>query len=267
MVIGTAPLDASSAAAARGGIETHRVLVPFILISLIWGSSWIVIKDQLGSVPPAWSAFYRHALGSAAMLLVAAVRSAPINLDRRGHMLAAGFGLFQFFLNFNFVYAAEQHITSGVVAVVFALLVVPNSAFAWLFLKQEISRDFLIGSAMAAAGVGFLFSHEMQAAAAPVRDGAIGIGLTMLALLSSSISNVMQASRALRRYPIATLASWAMVYGMIGGFNGWSQRFILEEMECGDEASTADLLHGSAAGRDLGSMAARGIDEFDRPTV
>ena len=44
-----------------------RVLFPFLFITLIWGSTWIVITGQLGVVPPSWSVAYRFFVGAAAM--------------------------------------------------------------------------------------------------------------------------------------------------------------------------------------------------------
>ncbi|AOR79238.1 hypothetical protein BES08_20445 (plasmid) [Novosphingobium resinovorum] len=53
-----------------------------------------------------------------------------------------------------------------------------------------------------------------------------------------------------------------------GGFDGWRQHFnLLRKMECRDEAASSDLLHGQPASRDMGSLAARGVDEFDRTKV
>ena len=109
-------------------IMTPRVLIPFILITLIWGSTWLVIKDQLGTVPPTWSVTYRFVFAAIAMFAYAAAKGHSLRIGREGHALAAAFGFPQFFLNFNFVYAAEHYVTSGLVAVVFALLMVPNSA-------------------------------------------------------------------------------------------------------------------------------------------
>jgi drug/metabolite transporter (DMT)-like permease len=61
------------------------------------------------------------------VLLLALARRESLRLDRRGHQLAVLMGLLQFVCNFQFVYRAEQHITSGIVAVLFALLLVPNA--------------------------------------------------------------------------------------------------------------------------------------------
>jgi drug/metabolite transporter (DMT)-like permease len=192
-----------------------RVFIPFIIITLIWGSTWIVIKDQLGSVPPAWSVTYRYVIACSAMFAYAALKRVPLGIGREGHMLAVAFGIPQFVLNFNFVYAAEQYITSGVVAVVFALLLVPNSALAWAFLKHPMTRRFLIGSAVAVAGVGLLFLNELREATVAPSAVAIGIGLTLLGVLSASVSNVMQGMRKLRERPIVAMLAWGMFYGTI----------------------------------------------------
>ena len=200
------------------GFRDPRVLIPFILITLIWGSTWIVIKDQLGIVPPTWSVTYRYVIAAAAMFAYAAASGASLRIGRSGHVLAALFGFPQFFLNFNFVYAAEHYVTSGLVATVFALLMVPNSALAWLFLKQRVTRNFAIGSAVACAGVALLFVQEMRASPATPGEVAIGIGLTLLGVLSASAANIMQASGRLGAWPLATLLAWGMFYGLVANF-------------------------------------------------
>lgn len=192
-----------------------RVFIPFIIITLIWGSTWIVIKDQLGPVPPAWSVTYRYIIACAAMFAYATATRVPLKIGREGHLLAIAFGIPQFVLNFNFVYAAEQYITSGVVAVVFALLLVPNSALAWAFLKHPMTRRFLIGSAVAIAGVALLFVNEIREATVAPEAVLIGIGLTLLGVLSASVSNVMQGTRRLRERPIVAMLAWGMLYGTL----------------------------------------------------
>ncbi len=192
-----------------------RIFVPFIIITLIWGSTWIVIKDQLGTVPPSWSVTYRYVIASAAMFAYAAAKKLPLRIGREGHTLALAFGIPQFFLNFNFVYGAELYITSGVVAIVFALLLVPNSALAWLFLKHPITGRFVAGSAVAVTGVCLLFLNEIRTASVAPAAVLIGIGLTMLGVLSASASNVMQGTERLRARPIVTMLAWGMFYGTL----------------------------------------------------
>jgi drug/metabolite transporter (DMT)-like permease len=192
-----------------------RVLLPFALITLIWGSTWIVITDQLGTVPPTWSVTYRFAIAAAAMFAYARWTGASLRIGREGHWLALLFGILQFCGNYNLVYAAELYVTSGLVAVIFALLIVPNSLLAWLFLKQKVAVGFLAGSAVALAGVALLFVQEFRASGAPATSVLAGIGLTLLAVLTASIANVMQASERLRRRPVAAMLAWGMLYGVL----------------------------------------------------
>ena len=189
------------------------VLIPFALITLIWGSTWLVIKDQLETVPPSWSVAYRFAIGGAAMLVWAAMRRERMMLDARGMVFAALLGFAQFVLNFNLVYRAEQHITSGVVAVVFALLLVPNALLARVFLGQRMGRQLLAGSVVAVAGVGLLFIHEARLSAVGTAATLTGIGLSLTAVLCASSANVMQATRTAKAYPMSTMIGWAMLSG------------------------------------------------------
>ena len=212
----TVPLCAAAPADANeASFLQLRVLLPFLLITLIWGSTWIVIRDQISSVPPVWSVTYRFAIAATAMFAYALATGASLRIGRQGHILALLFGLPQFFLNFNFVYAAEHFITSGLVAVVFALLMVPNSALGWLFLKHRVTGRFALGSAVALAGVALLFVQELRSSDAPAREVLLGIGLTLLGVLSASVANVMQAAERMRARPVAAMLAWGMFYGVI----------------------------------------------------
>ena len=189
------------------------VLIPFAVVTLIWGSTWLVIKDQLAVVPPSWSVCYRFAVAGVAMLAWAALRRDRLLLDLRGFLFAGALGLAQFVFNFNFVYRAEQHITSGVVAVVYALLLIPNAVLARIFLGQRMGRQLLAGSTVAMAGVALLFVHEARLSPVGPHEALIGIGLALLGVLSASIANVMQATRTAKAYPMSTMLGWAMLIG------------------------------------------------------
>jgi drug/metabolite transporter (DMT)-like permease len=206
---------AAPAVAANESFLQPRVLLPFLLITLIWGSTWIVIHDQIATVPPIWSVTYRFVIAATAMFAFALASGASLRIGRQGHALALLFGVPQFFLNFNFVYAAEHYITSGLVAVVFALLMVPNSALGWLFLKHRVTGRFALGSAVALAGVALLFLQELRASATAPREVLLGIGLTLLGVLSASVANVLQAAERMRSRPIAAMLAWGMFYGVI----------------------------------------------------
>lgn len=189
------------------------VLIPFVIVTLIWGSTWLVIRHQISDVPPSWSVCYRFLLAATGMFALAAVRRVPLNLGTAGFAFAACLALAQFVANFNFVYRAEQHLTSGIVAVLYALLLIPNSLLAWIVFRQPVTRGFLIGSAIAVAGVALLFLREYRTAA--VDPGAVlaGLLLSLGGLMSASAANIMQGTRIAHRLPMVAVLAWAMLIG------------------------------------------------------
>jgi drug/metabolite transporter (DMT)-like permease len=191
-----------------------RVLIPFMLTGTIWGSTWFVITGQIDGVPAAWSVFYRFVLATPALFLVAVLMGKRLRLTRPEQLLALGVGIAQFSGNFLFVYNAELHITSGIVAVMFALLMVPNALFARVFIGERVQGGFIGGSMVAIAGVALLLVHEWRVA--PL-DGNVGLGIALAigGMLAASIANVVQANPTGRGVPMVSLLAWAMLYGTI----------------------------------------------------
>ena len=192
-----------------------RVVIPFVLLSLIWGSTWLVIRDQLGTVPPGWSVTWRFALATLAMFALARWRGNPLRLDRHGQLMAFLIGAPQFALNFQLVYRAEQHLTSGVVAIIFTLLFAYNAVLSWVFLGRRLEARFLAGSAIAIVGIALLLLNETRRAGFAGDNVWLGTAMTLAAILCASSANVLQSTRAVERLPIFTLLAWAMLWGAL----------------------------------------------------
>ena len=191
------------------------IALPFAIFTIIWGGTWIIIRDQIGTVPAQWSITYRFVIAAVAMAGLAKWRREKLGLPQRGIMIAGALGFFQFVVNFNAVYMAEQHITSGLVATVFALLLIPNSLLGWAFLGQKLTRRFLWSSAVAVCGIAMLFVHELQAHPGQTDAILLGIGMTLVGMMGASVANVFQARDEVRRYPLFTIIAWAMGLGAL----------------------------------------------------
>ena len=189
------------------------VIIPFLLVTLIWSSTWIVIRDQLGSVPASWSVCYRFLLAGITMAIFARLRGVSLRIGGAGLAYAAVLGIAQFVLNFNFVYRAEQHLTSGVVAVIYAMLLIPNSIFAFLIFRQPVSRTFIAGSAVAMAGITLMLTHEYRAASVSPDMVLLGVVFSLAGLFSASAANIMQGMDMARRLPMVAVLAWAMLIG------------------------------------------------------
>ena len=189
------------------------MLIPFGIVTLIWGSTWLVIRDQLGIVPPSWSVTYRFLIAGLCMVGYAVWRRDSFRLGARGLAFAAILGVAQFCMNFNFVYRAEQHIASGLVSVIFAMLLIPNALFGRIFLGQKLGRQLVIGSAVAMAGVVLLFVREAQVDPHGPWQVLAGVGFTLCGVLSASTANVMQATPTAAKYPMGSMLAVAMLVG------------------------------------------------------
>ena len=154
-------LGSNEVHAAPRASSARDILIPFIIFTAIWGSTWIVIRSQLGTVPPQWSVTYRFIIAALAMAALARWKGDSLRIGRGGLLAAVFLGFTQFCVNFNAVYLAERHITSGLVATVFALLLIPNTLLGWAFLGQRPSARFVWSSLVAVAGMVLLFAHEL----------------------------------------------------------------------------------------------------------
>jgi len=192
-----------------------EVAIPFAIFTAIWGSTWIVIRDQLGTVPPQWSVAYRFIIAAAAMALVARWKGESLRLGKGAVLPMLFLGFAQFCVNFNAVYLAERHITSGVVATIFALFLIPSTLLAWAFLGHRPTRRFLWSSLVAIIGIALLFVHEFQQHAARAGEITLGIGLTLFGMVGAASANLFQAREEIRRFPLFSMIAWSMAAGAL----------------------------------------------------
>ena len=105
---------------------------------LIWGSTWLAIKFQLGTVPPAVSVVQRFVLAALILFAYAWAKRLPLRFSPREHAWLALEGITYFGINYVAVYLSEQTLTSGLVAVVFSLMAFFNLVTMRLFYGTAI---------------------------------------------------------------------------------------------------------------------------------
>ena len=191
-----------------------KAIGAFLLVALIWGSTWLVIKDQISETPPGWTIAWRFLLATAAMFALSRCRGESLRIGRPAMIIALWMGLFQFFGNFHFVYRAEHYLTSGIVAVFYATLMVPNALLARAFLKVPLGGRFMAGSGVALAGVALLLLNEYHLAP-PGGQVPLGVALMVGGLVSASAANVLQATKTASATPVVPMLAWAMAFGTL----------------------------------------------------
>jgi len=118
----------------------------YIATILIWGTTWIAIKYQLGNVDPLASVIYRYAIASIVLLLFSYFKKSDYKFSKKDHIFLILQGTLLFGVNYWFVYISEIYITSGLVAVTYATLMFMNVFNGYLFLKTPIKISMLTGA-------------------------------------------------------------------------------------------------------------------------
>ncbi|MDH1265192.1 DMT family transporter [Pseudomonas sp. GD03944] len=186
----------------------------YLLTVLIWGTTWIALKLQLGEVAIAASIAYRFALAAAVLFAVLLLSKRLQKLDGRGQAICLVQGLCLFCINFMCFYTASQWIPSGLVAVIFSTATLWNALNARLFFKQRIAANVLAGGALGLAGLGMLFWPELAGHEAS-RETLMGIGLSVLGTLCFSAGNMLSSLQQKAGLKPLTTNAWGMLYGAL----------------------------------------------------
>jgi drug/metabolite transporter (DMT)-like permease len=182
---------------------------------VIWGSTWLVIKYQLGIVPPEVSVAYRFLASSLLMFGWCIARRERIRFAARDHPGLFALGTMHFAVNYVFVYLSEEYLTSGLVAVVFALMVFWNLLGAhWLF-GLVLTRRLVAGAACGLAGVAFVFWPELASLKGD-QASLKGLSLAIVATISASAANLYSQRVYGRGWPVLPTTAWSMLYGALG---------------------------------------------------
>ena len=188
-------------------------LFAYAVVSLTWGLSWHVATYQLGPVPVENSVAYRFLLGALFLLpWLLASRGAARRLSARDHGWVALQGALLFSGCYWCFYLSLEVLTSGLVAVLFCMIVIANAYNQVLFFKHPLERRVLVAAVMGIAGVGLIFAPELWAV--DVNFGVLkGVGLMMLAVVLASLGNMVSLRNSRAGIPAATATTWSMGYG------------------------------------------------------
>jgi drug/metabolite transporter (DMT)-like permease len=181
---------APRALARRGAAPTPVVAYGLLLLTcMVWGSTWLVIKVGLESLPPITSAAVRIVLAGACMALLARWLGAREGGGRPPVVISLAQGVCQFALNYVLVYYAETEIPSGLVAVLWSVYPLLMSIGGHFFTRAEpLAPRQWFGVVLAFAGVVVLFITDI----AHVSASALGVGLLLLlAPLSVAFSTTL----------------------------------------------------------------------------
>jgi drug/metabolite transporter (DMT)-like permease len=180
----------------------------------IWGSTWLAIKFQLGSVAPEASVFYRFLLASMLIFAYCAARRLPLAYRAREHAWIALFGLLMFSVSYICVYYAERHVVSGLVAVGYSASPLLGMLGMRLFFGTPMTARVIAGSILGIAGITLVFWPEF-ARLQNDGDTAAGALYTAIAVIVSALGALAAHRNQEAQLPLWQSMAWGMLYGAL----------------------------------------------------
>ncbi len=182
--------------------------------TLIWATTWHVILYQLGDLPVLYSVATRFGLASLMLFAFALWRGETLRLPGRMHAWAALAGVVQFGLNYMSTYEAERHLPSGLVAVLFSLMVFTNALGGALLFGQRVTPRFVGAALVGVAGVALIFWPDIASARA--KPGApLGVALGLCAISFATLGNMLTLRLRRQGAGLVPVLAWSMAYGTL----------------------------------------------------
>src|SRR6185503_95349 len=167
-------------------------LALYVLLCLIWGSTWLAIKVGYGGLGPFNVAGLRFLIAGLVFVALVPLFRARWPHGRSEWILVAFVGVVLFGVDFGLIYWGEQYLDSGLTAILFATLPLITIAIAHVYLPGDrITPRKLAGTLLAFVGVAALFG-------ARVRLDTSSLG-PMLSIIASAVC-AAAAGVATKRY-------------------------------------------------------------------
>lgn len=192
--------------------ENLNTLTLFAGCVAIWGTTWLAITYQLGSVAPEASVSYRFLLAAALLTAFCKVRGLPMRFRAGEHAALALLGVFLYSISYIFVYHAETHVASGLVAIAYSAGPLLAMLGMRIVFGQAMTARMALGSALGIVGIVLVFWPEVGRAAQR-GNFALGALFTALAVLVTSVGSLIAHRNHQHKLHGWPTMAWSMGYG------------------------------------------------------
>ncbi len=198
-------------AAGRG-----RLIGGFLLLTLIWGTTWAAIRIGLEGVPPFTGVAVRFAIAGTLLLALALALGVPLGRGRHEKALWLANGILSFCLSYAIIYWSEQHIPSGLAAVLFATNPLFVAALAHFLLAGErLTAAAVAGLVLGFAGVAVIYSDDLSRLGGPqVRLAAL---VMLVSPLVSAVATVVIKRWGRDVHPLSLSAVPMLIASLVMG--------------------------------------------------
>jgi drug/metabolite transporter (DMT)-like permease len=184
----------------------------WLVLCLIWGSTWLFIKIGLTDLPPLTFAGIRFVIASIILFAIIWLRRLQLPKHRSDWWLLTLTGFLSFSLNYGLLFWGEQYISSGLAALLQATIPAFGLVIAHFYLPDErMTVAKIAGIVLGVTGVGIVFSNQLAVAGGLALAGCVALVLSSFFV---AYSNVLIKARGKALDP-AIISAGQMVFGLI----------------------------------------------------
>lgn len=186
----------------------------YALIVLLWGLTWIAIKNQGSHVPIEISVLYRFAIAGFILLFVMLIKRISFKYTLKQHAHMAVLGTLLFSTNFVFIYHGAKYLPSGLVAIIFSTSVIMIMLNSLIFFKKTITPRMMIGACMGILGLVCVFLPELKHF--DLSNGVcLGLLLGFVGTYAFSLANHISGRCQALNIPLIASTCFGMLYGVL----------------------------------------------------
>lgn len=189
-------------------------VILYAVAVLAWGSTWLAISFQLGSIAPEVSLVYRYAIAASLLFVWCIWRGLNLRFSWQQHLNFFLLGLFLFSLNYIGTYSAQQYISSALNAVTFSTMMWMNVINSRLFFATRIEPRVYLGAALGMLGIVTLFWPEISEISWSDTT-IVGMSLCLVGAFLASLGNMVSQRAQKEQTPVLQANAWGMLYGTL----------------------------------------------------
>lgn len=169
--------------------ERLKIILAYVAICTIWGSTWLVIKVGLETMTPFFSASLRFILAAVILYAIIKGKGIIIPLNRKTFWFFLVVSLTSFSIPFGLVYWGEQHVSSGLTSILFAVFPFSVAVMSVIFLPNEkLTTAKISGIVLGFLGIVIIFYNDIQFGAET--NSLLGMAAIVLSAIMQSFAAV-----------------------------------------------------------------------------
>jgi drug/metabolite transporter (DMT)-like permease len=192
----------------------HKSILGFVVLCIIWSSTWLFIKLGLQTMPPFFSVGIRFFIAFLVLYIYALKLKLKFPTDIRSHIFFVYFGFILFTAAYGLVYWGEQYINSGLTSVLFSVMPFYTVVLSLKMLPEEkVTSKKMTGLILGFIGILIIFGDQIDTGL-DQQFALFAMIAVLLSPLFSALGSIM-GKKISHKYQPVTLNTLPLLYASI----------------------------------------------------